>query len=400
MFREPSGKKKARNMALQPTLLGLEDKGFEEGLEEGLNFVTGQAREGSRFVAIRSASIDLWCVQRLDGEYRVWLRSSNRRPSAGLIKAQKKSKKSEQMTNLWYCLRSQSSDRYKEVWKPLQKRLRDLKPLLASVGRGPPAEEGFNWDWPRWMKFDDIDASIILADLDLMQPGARELLEANPQFVKSVFLETLEESEYAGISRTFCNPKGKTLEEYFDYCIEHGRTPPIVGAAKRQKKETSDSVDGIGEIDLQFDDETKAERKHVIKCSECGGRTRHYEERAGIQHYVIMEGKRIKLDKSPNCTLDDESNVGKRKGARKKGSAVQQQSELVRVHGSKRGVKNTGISHSYGLINCIACKAAFSLPEDASKMEQHLQKHVQEEQDEKVSFANQVRLRSIAESLF
>ena len=347
----------------------------------------GSAHGGDTWIDIISAPLECWSVQRIDGEYRVWIMST----------------KQHRGYSLWYCLQSKSCKAYADTWDPWRKTLHAFKVLLQVIGKGPPPGEGqagYSWGWGRRLEFNDVDASTILDMLDQMQPQARKLLESEPEFAKQNFLDTLCEEEYAGVDRKFCNPKWKTLNEYFDYCIREGKPPVRPGQSRSSSFRGSVAMMGLSHLpdEFTYTDEQNAQAKRAIRCKVCGGWTRHYEESAGVQHYMEVNGKRQKVENAPSCMERRKTKKKKRGGKGSKGNDQLGDGEDfsdVRDHGPKRSRNADPMGHQFGRSNCPLCSRVFVLPDGAADMEEHLRSHLRKlETNPKTSYANQIRLRT------
>ena len=140
-------------------------------------FLRGQVKSKTGKVqTVRSSPLLFWSTQRVNSEYRVWLQS---RQYNGL--------------NLWYMVSFRCSKEYEKIWEPLRKLLQSFKPLLDAIGRGPPLTEEVDWLWRKTMKWNDVDAEVIMEHVESLQPSARQILEEQPDFVLTNFFETLPE---------------------------------------------------------------------------------------------------------------------------------------------------------------------------------------------------------------
>jgi hypothetical protein len=69
--------------------------------------------------------------------------------------------------------------------------LKAFNPLLSALSNGPDPNSECLWLWPSTMKFNHINAEMILQRAEEMQPGCRATLEASPDFVLVHFLNFL-----------------------------------------------------------------------------------------------------------------------------------------------------------------------------------------------------------------
>jgi hypothetical protein len=140
-------------------------------------FLRGQVKSKTGKVqTVRSAPLKFWSTQRVNSEYRIWLQS-----------------KEYLGFNLWYMVSFRCSKAYEKIWEPLRKVLQSFKPLLDAIGRGPPLTEEVDWLWRKTMKWNDVDAEVIMEHVESLQPSARQILEEQPEFVLTNFFETLPE---------------------------------------------------------------------------------------------------------------------------------------------------------------------------------------------------------------
>ena len=140
------------------------------------------------------------------------------------------------------------------------------------------------------MKWDDIDAQVILDHVREMQPEAPEVLESDPQMVLNAFINTLPEKNYAGVSREHCNPQFCTLEEYFEEKIKKGKYPVKKGHKRKERNNEQEEE----EEEEEWEDVASRNTNKVITCSICKGRTKEYleGETFGLHHFAYVHGVR------------------------------------------------------------------------------------------------------------
>lgn len=164
---------KLDHRTLERTLVSVEAIGGKVAV-----FLRGQVRSKTGKVqAVRSSPISFWSTQRVNSEYRVWMLS---REYNGM--------------NVWYMVSFRCSKEYEKIWEPMRKLLQSFKPLLDAIGRGPPLTEEVDWLWRKTMKWNDVDAEVIMEHVESLQPSARQILEEQPEFVLTNFFETLPEA--------------------------------------------------------------------------------------------------------------------------------------------------------------------------------------------------------------
>jgi hypothetical protein len=269
-----------------------------------------------------------------------------------------------------------------------------------------------DWLWPKTMKWNDVDAAVIMDHVESLQPSARRVLEDHPEFVLLNFFDTLPEYNYAGVCREECQPKWLTLKEYFEAGKKSGgwkypqKTKRDVVAQNRQY-----SLAGEEEEDVDFDDSSKATLQPAIKCRICGGFTRSYErgDNNGIQHFALVEGERVLLDNAPMCDSGP-SKKPKLKPSRKRSKKEEMSPSLERggaaqdkplpQFGFKK--KKVALAHSFGAVPCPLCpKRLFNLPDQAAAMEKHVRMHLEGLMpSEATSFSNALRVRVAVEGIF
>ncbi len=297
------------------------------------------------------------------------------------------------------------------------------QPLLDAVGRGPPSTAEVDWLWPKAMKWNDVDAAVIMDHVESLQPSARQLLEENPDWVLTNFIETLPELGYAGVSRDDCEPKWYTLNEYFEFGSKHNARYPQKTFRDAAAQSRQYSLNNNEDVEVDFDDSSKATLQEPITCRICGGRTRSYEkgDMAGIQHFAFIEGKKVQLDNVPMCS-DGKASKAKNKAGRKRqkkdgGSALggaggggaayvgdaeepDRPQKPLPQFGCKK--KKVALSHSFGAVACPVCqRRTFDLPDQAATMEKHLKSHLEGiAVPEAVSIANTLRVRIAIEDIF
>jgi hypothetical protein len=261
------------------------------------------------------------------------------------------------------------------------------------------------------MKWNDVDAAVIMDHVETLQPSARQVLEDHPEFVLLNFFDTLPEYNYAGVSREECKPKWLTLKEYFEAgkktggCKYPQKTMRDSAAQNRQY-----SLVGEEEEDVEFDDSSKATLQPAIKCRTCGGLTRSYErgDSHGIQHFALVEGERVLLDNVPMCNSGPPKKI-KYKPGRKRQKKEEMSPSLERgglagtplpQFGYKK--KKVALAHSFGAVPCPLCpKRLFNLPEQAAAMEKHVRMHLEGLMpSEATSFSNALRVRVAIEGIF
>lgn len=405
-------------------------------------FLQGKATcpDGST-VNIESLQIEKWSVQRVQGQYRVWLLSSP-------VPRQK--------ARLWYLLNPTANKAYVPLFEAWRKLLQAFNPLLMAIGYGPAPEEECDWLWPKSLSWDDVDAGVILDQVNQMQPGAVATLEEDPHFVCEQFLATLFEINYAGVSRKYCNPRWLTLEEYFLHGQRHkGKYPARIrsssdkssaaassatsGGGQRKKKRSNrrggddeeddddDDSDAAGDNDggrreEEDDDEgggnallselalgglREDSASSKIRCSVCKRMTRHWteKEKAGAQHYFWdAKGNAILLEGAPPCGEELGTAF---KASHKKKSQKRRGIENLRTHGynGNIGSSNNGKNSfelSYGRAKCILCPQTFKLPDHAAQFEEHLKDHLESDLtlETTTNIRNQLRIRVAVENLF
>jgi hypothetical protein len=345
---------------------------FMNGVLEEDVFLRASVQNARGEFEFVSSPIMNWSVQRIASNYRLWLQSS-RANSEG-----------EDKNHLWFLLGNNTvSPEYKENWTPWKKYLEYFDALLFVIGKGPPPEiqeSGVTWEWGHTV-FNGVDAALILHKFEqiITIPGARAFLERDPNFVIVNFFDTLPEIEYAGVDREYCSPAGLTLLEYFEYADKHkGKYPALRAVAMHNVPNAQDQDD---EEFLDEDDVLFGKQKPVT-CSRCHQKTEDHINGVGVQHFVMLQGKRVFLEKSPNCQ-------GKRPG---------RLPDKFTQHGpSPKETKET-LSHSFGMIQCLKCAKKFNLPKELPKFEDHLEKHVKDYKiDEGENYGNQMRIRAAIE---
>ncbi len=286
------------------------------------------------------------------------------------------------------------------------------QPLLDAVGRGPPPVKEVDWLWPKAMKWNDVDAAVIMDHVESLQPSARQVLEEHPEFVLINFIDTLPEYNYAGVSREECQPKWLTLQEYFQAGKKtNGAKYPQKTfrdlAAQSRQYSLADE-----EEEVDFDDSSKATLQPPIRCRACGGVTRSYErgESYGIQHFALVNGQRVLLDNVPVC-----DSGAPKKTKNKPGRKRQKKEEMSRVLERAEGLgpvrplpqfgykkKKVALAHSFGAVPCPLCpKRLYNLPEQAAQMEKHIRAHLEGVMpSEAASFGSALRVRVVLEGIF
>ena len=241
------------------------------------------------------------------------------------------------------------------------------------IGYGPPPSEQLAWLWSKDLEWDDIDADVILEAVGNLQPEAPDTLRQNPALFLDAFIGTVPEINYAGVSREFCNPEFKTLEEYFKKGIANKGKFPM---KKKRKKEEPIIVENEN-----FEWEDLKDSKASIKCDLCQGITFNYEEgeNIGLQHFVIIDGKKCLLEGSPIC-----------------GTQIKKHKK---ENTSSKKIKTKALGHSFGNQKCFCCQRQFKIPEDSKKFNDHLNDHINKFKytNLETNLSNQMRLRSVIE---
>jgi hypothetical protein len=147
------------------------------------------------------------------------------------------------------------------------------------------------------------------------------------------------------VRRGSCDPAWYTLEEYFMEGKKKGKYPRKERVlSPRKAAAVAAAAVSMEDGEIEFEDSSKAAMLPPIKCRICGGFTRSYEKDsdAGIQHFVIFNGKKEevkgrkrcffvffqrrffqKLDNVPMCDFGDPKKL--KKGAHKRSRKEEKQ---------------------------------------------------------------------------
>jgi len=280
-------------------------------------------------------------------------------------------------------LSRKASDQYEAEHSQLLKVMRSFKPLLTAISNGPNEEEELEWLWPKAMTRDCVNAETMLQWAEDLQPGSRDLLESEPEFVVHHFLAICPEEAYAGVDREFSpNTIGLTLREHFNYLLKYKNLPPSASQRPKPANKTAES-----EADDKDDSDERVGKE--IRCRKCGRQTNTYDERqVGLQHFVILDGREVEME-TPVCS-------SLLLPPRRAGNSIALHATEFeeRLHCSSRE------KFKAEMAVCGACGEDFQMPAMKASFADHLRGHLRDvEASPQVNLGNQFRIRAAIEPM-